>query len=65
MIASFQIFIASSCVLLSNQSASFSAFVIPNTEQAHSLHWSKIGVLLYTIFSGKFSSPVYSSITVE
>nr|DAS54400.1 MAG TPA: hypothetical protein [Caudoviricetes sp.] len=36
LIASFQIFIASNCVLLSNQSASFSALVIPNTEQAHS-----------------------------
>nr|DAQ88729.1 MAG TPA: hypothetical protein [Caudoviricetes sp.] len=35
-IASFQIFIASNCVLESNQSASFSAFVIPKTEQAHS-----------------------------
>nr|DAN25686.1 MAG TPA: hypothetical protein [Bacteriophage sp.] len=62
--ASFRIFIASSCVLESNQSASFSALVIPKTEQAPSDHWSKIGVLLYTIFSGKSASPVYSSITV-
>nr|DAT01367.1 MAG TPA: hypothetical protein [Caudoviricetes sp.] len=36
LIASFQIFIASKIVLESNQSASFSAFVIPKTEQAHS-----------------------------